>query len=81
GGWSADSLIGITFALNSLYCVASNKESGPVIIGAHDVKGAVDGDATYNVMSNNDDTGDAIVALAASLYLRGVQVGVRFYFE
>lgn len=81
GGWVADSLVGITFAQNSLYCAASSKEAGPAIIGAHDVKGEVDGDATYNVMSNNDDTGDAIVVLAASLYLYDVQVGVRIFYE
>ena len=81
GGWAADSLVGITFAQDSLYCAADAKEAGPTIIGSHDVKGEVDGDGTYNVMSNQDDTSDAIVVVAASLYLYDVQVGVRIFFE
>lgn len=81
GGWVADSLVAITLAQNSLYCAADTKEAGPAMIGDTDVKAEVDGDATYNVMSNHDDTNDAIVVVAASLYLYDVQVGVRIFFE
>ena len=86
GAWGTDDLVGITFAQNSLYCVASTKEAGPTIIGSHDVKGEVDGDATYNFMSVEtlpvaSPRADAISALADSLELYDVQVGLRVFYE
>jgi len=81
GAWGTDDLVGITFDLNSLYCVASNKEGGPVIIGNADVKVEVDGDATYNVQSNQDNRADAISALANNLELYDVQVGLRLFYS
>lgn len=81
--WATGSLVGITFAQNSLYCVASAKEAGPVIIGSHDVKGTpgVDGDATYNFRSEETSHGEAISALANDLELYDVQVGLRVFYE
>jgi len=61
--------------------LASTKESGPAIIGSHDVKGEVDGDATYNFRSEETNRGDAISALADNLELYDVQVGLRVYYE
>ena len=81
GAWGTNDVVGITFSNASLYCAASSKEAGPVIIGAHDVKAEVDGDATYEVQSNQTNRTDAIVVLAASMYLYDVQVGVRIFFE
>ncbi len=81
GAWATDDVIGITFDQNSLYCVASTKEAGPAIIGAHDVKGEVDGDATYNFRSVETTRGDAISALADDLELYDVQVGLRVFYE
>ena len=81
GAWGTDDVIGITFDQNSLYCVASSKEAGPTIIGSVDIKGEVDGDATYNVQSNQTNRADAIVALGASIELYDVQVGLRVFFE
>ena len=81
GAWGTDDLVGITFDQNSLYCVASTKEAGPTIIGSHDVKGEVDGDATYNFRSEETERGDAISALANNLELYDVQVGLRIFYE
>ena len=81
GAWGTDDLIAITFSVNSLYCVASAKEAGPVVIGAHDVKIEVDGDATYNIRSDQSVRGDAISVLADSLELYDVQVGLRVFFD
>ncbi len=81
GTWGVDDVVGITFAQNSLYCAASTKEAGPTIIGAADIKSAVDGNATYNVMSNQTQRADAIIALGNSLELYDVQVGLRIFYS
>ena len=81
GNWATQSIVGITFDNQSLYCAANSKENGPVIIGDDDIKSIVDGNGTFNVMSNNDDTGDAVVVLAASMYLYDVQVGLRVFYS
>ncbi len=81
GAWGSDDVAGITFDQNSLYCAGSSKEAGPAIIGSGDVKSEVDGDATYNVRSDQTTRSDAIVALAANLEIYDVQVGLRVWFE
>ena len=81
GSWGTDDVVGITFDQNSLYCVASSKEGGPTIIGDTDIKGEVDDNATYNVMSNQTNRSDAIVALGNNLVLYDIQVGVRVFYE
>lgn len=81
GAWLGGSIVGITFANQSLYCVASAKETGPVIIGDADIKSIVDGNATYNVSSEETNNGDAIVAAGANLDLYDVQVGLRVYYS
>jgi len=81
GAWATDDVVGITFDLNSLYCVASTKEAGPAIIGSHDVKGEVDEDATYNFRSVQTIRADAISAKADDLELYDVQVGIRAFYE
>lgn len=80
GAWGTDDVVGITFDQNSLYCVASQKENGPTIIGS-DVKSEVDENATYNFRSEETERGDAISALADNLELYGVQTGLRFFYE
>ena len=81
GAWGTDDLIAITFSVDSLYCAADAKEAGPVILGAHDVKAEVDGDATYNIRSDESVRSDAISVLADSLELYDVQVGLRVFFD
>jgi len=80
GTWGVDDVVGITFDQNSLYCAASTKEAGPTIIGATDIKSEVDGNATYNVMSNQTQRSDAIVALGNNLELYDLQVGLRIFY-
>ena len=85
GSWGTDDLVGITFDQNSLYVDASTKEAGPAIIGSHDVKAEVDGDATYNIMSVEtlpveSPRADAMDAKGDNLELYDVQVGLRVYF-
>jgi hypothetical protein len=81
GIWGTDDVAGITFANQSFYCRASSKEPGPVIVGATDIKSNVDGNATYNVMSNQTQRGDAILALANNLELYDIQVGIRVFYS
>ncbi len=81
GSWGTDDLVALTFAQTSLYCVASSKEAGPTIIGDTDIKSEVDGNATYNVSSEETTRGDALVAFGAELELYDVQVGVRVFFS
>jgi hypothetical protein len=81
GTWGTDDIVAITFAQNSLYCVADSKESGPVLIGDTDLSSVVDGDATYNVMSNETERGDAIVVAGADLELYDIQVGLRVFYS
>lgn len=81
GAWGTDDIIAITFAQNSLYTLASTKEPGPVIIGTADLSSVVDDNATYNVMSNQTQRSDAIVAAGANLELYDIQVGLRVFYS
>lgn len=81
GGWLNDSIVGITFDNLSLYCAADAKEAGPVIIGDADIKGKVDGNDTYNVMSENDNHTEGIVSKGNDLELYDVQVGLRVFYS
>lgn len=80
GAWGTDDIIAITFANQSLYTVASTKEPGPVIVGDTDLSSVVDGNATYNVQSDQTNRSDAIVALGADLELYDIQVGLRVFY-
>ena len=80
GAWGVDDVVGITFDQNSLYCAASTKEAGPTIIGAVDIKSVADGNATYNVMSNQTQRADTVVALGNNLELYDIQVGLRIFY-
>lgn len=81
GAWGTDDIVAITFAQNSLYCAANMKEPGPVIIGASDLSSVVNANGTYNIMSNQTDRGDAVVAAGADLELYDVQVGLRIFYS
>lgn len=81
GAWGTDDIVGITFDNQSLYCVASSKEAGPVTIGDTDIKTEVDGNATYNVRSEETNRSDAILALGNNLELYDVQVGLRVFYS
>ncbi len=74
GSWGADDVAAIDLADNLWTVAASTRESGDVLIGDNDVKGEVDGNATYNFRFEN-----ALVDLA-SLVLNDVMVGLRIYF-
>jgi hypothetical protein len=81
GAWGLDDIVGITFALNSLYTIGTYKESGPVIVGSHDIKSVVTGDGTYNIMSNETSRSDALASLGDSLELYDIQTGLRVFFS
>ncbi len=81
GAWGLDDIVGITFALNSLYTIGTYKESGPVIVGSADIKSVVVGDGTYEVMSNQTSRSDALVSLGDSLELYDVQTGLRIFYS
>jgi hypothetical protein len=81
GEWGEDDIVAMTFAVNSLYCVADTKETGPVVVGDTDIKSVVTGDGTYNVRSEETNRGEGLVAAGASLEVYDVQVGVRVFFS
>ena len=81
GAWGTDDIVALTFDDNQLYCVASTKENGFVMVGSADLKAKVTGDATYNFRAEQSTRTDAIVVDAASLYLYDVQVGLVIEFE
>ena len=80
GAWGTNDLVAINFDQNQWYTTASTKENGDVMIGDNDVKAEVDGVATYNFRSEETNRSDAISALADSLELYDVQMGLRIYF-
>ncbi len=81
GTWGVNDIVAITFPINSLYCKGGQKEPGPVFIGSADLSSVVTADGTYNVMSNQTQRADAISALADSLELYDVQVGLRVFYS
>jgi hypothetical protein len=81
GAWGTDDIVAITFANQSLYCKANQKEPGPVIIGSADLSSVVNANGTYNIMSNQTNRGDAISALADNLELYDIQVGLRVFYS
>lgn len=80
GNWATQSIVGITFANGSLYCAASSKEPGLPIVGV-DIKSIVDGNATYNVRSEQSNHGEGVVSLGDDLELYDVQVGLRVFYS
>lgn len=81
GAWGTDDIVAITFANQSLYTVASNKEPGVVLVGTAELSSEVDGNATYNIRSEQTNRSDAIVALGANLELYDIQVGLRVFYS
>ena len=79
GAWGVDDVVGITFPNQGLYCKASAKEAGPVIIGDTDLSALVNANGTYNVASRQTVSGDALVAFGASLELYDIQIGLRIF--
>ena len=79
GAWGVDDVVGITFPNQGLYCKASAKEAGPVIIGDADLSALVNANGSYNVASRQTVSGDALVAFGASLELYDIQVGLRIF--
>jgi len=79
GAWGVDDVVGITFPNQGLYCKASAKEAGPVIIGDTDLSALVNANGSYNVASRQTVSGDALVAFGASLELYDIQVGLRIF--
>jgi hypothetical protein len=79
--WGTDDIVALTFADNQLYCVASTKENGFVMVGTADLDSVVDSDATYNFRSEQTNRSDAIVVDGNNLELYDVQVGLVVEFE
>ncbi len=74
GTWGVHDLAAINLPDNLWTVAASTRESGDVLIGDNDVKGEVDGDATYNLRFENQ------VVDYDQLRLNDVLIGLRFYF-
>ena len=74
GAWGVDDVAAIDLADNLWGVAASTREGGDVRFGDNDVKGEVDGDATYNLRFEN-----ALVD-ENNLQLNDVMVGIRLFF-
>ncbi len=81
GVWGMDDVVGITFPLSALYCKASAKEAGPVIVGSADLSALVNTNGIYNIRSDQTTRGDALAAFAAQLELYDIQVGLRVFYS
>ena len=81
GAWGVDDVVGITFPNQGLYCKASAKESGPVIIDDTDLSALVNANGSYNVASRQTVSADALVAFGASLEIYDIQVGLRVFYS
>ncbi|MCK5235924.1 MAG: hypothetical protein KAR06_02975 [Deltaproteobacteria bacterium] len=74
GAWGVDDIAAINLADNQWAVAASTREGGDVIEGDIDIKGEMDGNATYNFRFE-----DADVDLDF-LRLNDVQMGIKAYF-
>ncbi len=81
GAWGVADVVGITFDNQSLYCLGGTKEAGLPIIGSINLNATVTGNGTYNVATRQTASADALVALAASLELYDIQVGLRVFYS
>jgi len=81
GVWGVDDVVGIYLVQDSLFCAASAKEAGPVIIGWPDIRNEVDDNDIYHIMSDQTQRSDALVALGNGLELYDVQIGLRIFFS
>lgn len=81
GVWGVDDVVGIYLVQDSLFCAAGAKEAGPVIIGWPNISNKVDSNDIYQIMSEQTNRSDALVALGNGLELYDVQVGLRVFFS
>lgn len=76
GAWGVDDIIAFT-AINGDWYTPASGMAGVTFISGTDISSKVTGAGTYNLESNQTNRADAIVALAASLNLKGVRTGFR----
>ena len=81
GVWGGNDIVAIAFPDQALYTVASSKEGGTAFPGVADLSSVVTGNGTYDIMSNQTDRADAIVANAADLELYDVELGLLVWFK
>ena len=72
----------MNFADGQLYCPGNGYGAGADFIGAIDIKGEVDNvdNQQYDIMSEETNRGDALVALGNALAFEDVYTGLRVYF-
>ena len=75
GAWGTDDVAAIDLADNLWTIAAATRECGDLLIGDHDVKAKVDGDATYNLRFEN------ALADQDNLRLNDVMVILRFKYK
>ena len=80
GDWGTDDIVAVTLINGDWYTLASGMGS-VVFVSATNIASVVTGAGTYNLESNETNRSDAIVALAASLNLKGVRTGFRVYYK
>ena len=81
GAWGTDDMVALTFVANSLQCGASAYRGGPALFGGIDVKAKVTADGTYNLRSDETESGEGVVATGASLELLDVSAVLRVWFN
>jgi hypothetical protein len=83
GAWGTDDIVAITFADNSLMTAANGNEPGIWIVGSTDLQSEVDDidNATYNIRSEETNSGEGIIVDGASLTLYDVFTGLRVHYN
>lgn len=83
GSWAtpAHQMIAFTFAQNALQVDADAYRGGPALFGAVDIKGIVNGDATYNFRSEQTNNTEGVYATGADIELLDVSSVIRVWFN
>jgi len=81
GAWGTDDIVALTFVQNSLQVDSGAYRGGTVLFGATDIKSVVTGNATYNLVSEETNRSDAVIATGANLELLDVSAVIRVWFN
>lgn len=83
GNWAvpAQQMVALTFALNALQVDGGAYRGGPPLFGGVDIKGIMDGDATYNFRSEETNNSEGVYATGADIELLDVSSVIRVWFN
>lgn len=81
GAWGTDDIVALTFANTGLQTDADAYRGGPVLFGATDIKSEMDGNATYNLRTEESQRSEGVTVTGASLELLDVSAIIRVWFN